>query len=55
MADEENTVNTVTQFDHRDSSEIEEHGTKARMTVNKWKKRKELGQVRKTTVYLTQW
>jgi len=37
MAEAENTVNTRTQLNHRDSSETDDEGTKAGMTMNKWK------------------
>ena len=38
MAEAENTVNTRTQLNPRDSSETDDEGTKAGMTMNKWKK-----------------
>lgn len=38
MAEAENTVNKTTQLNPRDSSETDDEGTKAGMTMNKWKK-----------------
>ena len=41
MPEAENTVNKRTQLNPRDSSETDDEGTKAGMTMNKWKKCKE--------------
>lgn len=38
MAEAENTVNKTTQLNPWDSSETDDEGTKAGMTMNKWKK-----------------